>query len=78
MTSKIRLGDAIARLTKILGIQHCPKCEKRRLILNEIQKVGLKETAKRMAAVNKNTEETEVLALKDVINQLTDCCKEQK
>ncbi len=77
MTNKIKLGDAIARLTKILGIRHCPKCEKRRLILNEIQNVGLKETAKRMAAVNNSTKEAEAVALKDVVNKLTDCCKEQ-
>ena len=77
MTNKIKLGDTVARLTKILGIRPCPKCEKRRLILNEIQKVGLKETVKRMATVNSNTEEAEALALKDVVNKLTDCCKEQ-
>ena len=75
MVSKIKLGDIIAKLAKILNIPHCPKCEKRRLILNEIQKIGLKETVKRMAAVDMNTER-ESQTLKEVVNKLTDCCKE--
>mgnify|MGYP001574599158 FL=1 len=33
---KLKLGDAIAKITKILHIPHCAKCEKRRQILNEI------------------------------------------
>ena len=75
MVSKIKLGDIITKLAKILNIPHCPKCEKRRLILNEIQKIGLKETVKRMAAVDMNTER-ESQTLKEVVNKLTDCCKE--
>ena len=75
MVSKIKLGDIIAKLAKILNIPHCPECEKRRLILNEIQKIGLKETVKRMAAVDMNTER-ESQTLKEVVNKLTDCCKE--
>jgi len=75
MVNKIKLGDIIAKLAKILNIPHCPKCEKRRLILNEIQKIGLKATVKRMAAVDMNTER-ESQTLKEVVNKLTDCCKE--
>jgi len=41
---RFKLGDAIARFTKILGIPHCIRCEKRRLILNDAQELGLKET----------------------------------
>lgn len=36
MKQKLKLGDAIAKITKILRIPHCQKCEKRRQILNEI------------------------------------------
>ena len=75
MVNKIKLGDIIAKLAKILNIPHCPKCEKRRLILNEIQKIELKATVKRMAAVDMNTER-ESQTLKEVVNKLTDCCKE--
>jgi hypothetical protein len=45
---KFRLGDAVAKLAKILHIPHCANCEKRRLILNEIEQAGLKETLKRL------------------------------
>lgn len=76
MNKQIKLGDAIAKLTKTLGIPHCPKCEQRRLILNEIKKLGLKETAKRMMAVNRSTVTEENRALKDVVAKLTDCCKD--
>ncbi len=75
MVNKIKLGDTIAKLAKILGIPHCPKCEKRRLILNEIQKIGLKETVKKMAAVDGDIKK-ENQALKEVVNELLDCCKE--
>ena len=40
---KIKLGDAIAKLTKILGIKHCSKCEKRREILNNIEGWDVKD-----------------------------------
>ena len=36
----LKLGDAIAKLTKILHIPHCAKCEKRKIILNEIGEEG--------------------------------------
>ncbi len=75
MVNKIKFGDTIAKLAKILGIPHCTKCEKRRLILNEIQKIGLKETVKRMTAIDKDTKR-EKQALKVAVNKLTDCCNE--
>ncbi len=45
---KLRLGDLIAKITKFLHIPHCMKCEKRRVILNEIQDAGIKETLKKL------------------------------
>lgn len=76
MPKSFKLGDMIAGLTKALGIPHCEKCEQRRLILNEIQKVGLKETARRMRRVGQAAPKDD--DLKKVIAKLTDCCKEQK
>lgn len=46
---RFKIGDAIAKLTKMLGIPHCLKCEKRRLILNDAQELGLRETIKKLA-----------------------------
>ncbi len=48
MTKKLRLGDLIASITKFLHIPHCENCEKRRVVLNEVGKVGIKETLKRL------------------------------
>jgi hypothetical protein len=45
---RFKLGDAIARLTKFLGIPHCIRCEKRRIILNDAQELGLRETLKKL------------------------------
>lgn len=45
---KIKLGDLIAKITKFLHIPHCIKCEKRRVILNEVAEAGLKETLKKL------------------------------
>ncbi len=70
----IKFGNTIAKLAKMLGIPHCPGCEKRRLILNEIQKIGLKETAKRMASVDRDTK-NEAEDLREVVDTLLDCCK---
>ena len=69
---QFKLGDAISKLTKIFRIPHCQKCEKRRLILNEIQKLGVKETAKML----KNSEK-ENWSLEDIINKMKDCCNKQ-
>ena len=48
MTKKLKLGDLIARITKFLHIPHCDNCEKRRVVLNEVGEVGIKETLKRL------------------------------
>ena len=71
---QLRLGDMVGKITKALHIPHCDKCEQRRLILNEIQKVGVKETIKRMKSVTGSSPKDE--DLKKVIAKLTDCCKE--
>lgn len=72
MKKDIRLGDTIARVTKLLGIPHCEKCEKRRLILNEIGRLGIKRTmGKLMALESKNTQR-----LDELIKELDNCCDE--
>lgn len=48
VTKQFKLGDTIAKLAKSLRIPHCENCERRRLILNEIQTAGVKETMKRL------------------------------
>ncbi|MBI2612385.1 hypothetical protein HYW59_01045 [Candidatus Kaiserbacteria bacterium] len=45
---QLKLGDAIAWLAKLLHIPHCASCERRRVILNEIQTAGVKETLRRL------------------------------
>lgn len=45
---QFKLGDAIAWLAKLLHIPQCENCERRRIILNDIQTVGVKETMKRL------------------------------
>ena len=70
------MGNAIAKLTKVLGIPHCDKCEKRRLILNEIHRLGIKETTRRMMAVEKTANKDQERALGEVVKKLTDCCKD--
>ena len=48
--TKLNLGDKIAKITKALHIPHCSKCEKRRIILNEIGEKGwsLKEIRRKL------------------------------
>ena len=46
--NRFKLGDLIAKITKALGIPHCLKCEKRRVILNELQEAGLRETLEKL------------------------------
>ena len=43
-----KIGDMIARLTKFLKISHCERCERRRLILNDMGSLGVKETIRRL------------------------------
>ena len=45
---QFKLGDLIAKIAKFLHIPHCLKCEKRRVILNEVTDVGIKETLKKL------------------------------
>jgi len=45
---KFKLGDFIAKITKFLHIPHCIKCEKRRVILNNIAGIGVMETLKKL------------------------------
>ncbi len=75
---KFKLGDAVAKLTKALHIPHCEKCERRRLILNEIQKLGVKETVKRLKAVGnaEKTDREKEAQLKVVMEKLRECCDE--
>ncbi len=75
-TKHIKLGDAVAKLTKILHIPHCPKCEKRRLILNEIQRVGIKETMRRLKALEK-PKAHETWSLEKIMRKLDDCCNDK-
>lgn len=72
---QIKFGDAIARFTKALHIPHCPKCEKRRQILNEIQNLGIKETVRRLKKVSEiNTNNITSKNVKDIMKKLEDCC----
>ena len=41
-------GDAVAKLTKVFGLQPCSSCEKRRQILNAAKELGIKETLSRL------------------------------
>lgn len=45
---RFKLGDFIAKITKMLGIPHCIRCEKRRAILNDLQESGLQETIRKL------------------------------
>lgn len=47
-----KIGDMIARLTKLLKISHCERCERRRLILNDMGALGVKETIRRLREVD--------------------------
>ena len=72
----LTLGDAIAKLAKVLHIPHCPECEQRRLILNEIQKVGVRETVKRLRAVGSSYSPgtADERAVEDIVKKMEECC----
>lgn len=77
---QFKLGDAISKLTKMLGIRHCSKCEQRRLILNEIQKTGIKETVRKLKAVGLSFSDKvadEAWSTEDIIKKMDDCCGEK-
>ena len=71
---QIKLGDTIAELTKVLKIPHCPKCEKRRQILNQIQNLGIKETMLKLREVSKSNANLTDENVKEIIKKLKDCC----
>lgn len=74
-TKRIKFGDFIAGLTKVLRIPHCPKCEKRRQILNEIQNLGVKETVRRLRKAGESNTNVTNKNVKEIIKKLEDCCK---
>ena len=74
---QLKLGDAIARLAKVFRIPHCPGCEQRRLILNEIQKVGIQETVRRLRAMGfyslaKRADQK--WSVEDIVKKMEECC----
>lgn len=74
---QIKLGDAIAKIVKVLHIPHCEKCEQRRLILNEIRTLGIKETIKKLKAVNPSKPKEKYdqsWSLEEIIKKMEDCC----
>ena len=73
---QFKLGDAITKLAKVLHIPRCPECERRRLILNEIQKVGVRETVKRLRAVglSYSPSSADERAVEDIIKKMEECC----
>ncbi|MBI2673777.1 MAG: hypothetical protein HYX23_00660 [Candidatus Zambryskibacteria bacterium] len=81
MTTKrqLKLGDAVAKIAKALHIPHCEKCEQRRRILNEIRTLGVRETIKKLKAVelseSKNTSES--WSIEEIIQKMEDCCDEK-
>lgn len=82
MTNKrqLKLGDAIAKIAKALHIPHCEKCEQRRLILNEIRTLGMRETIKKLKTVglSKPREESgESWSVEEIIKKMENCCDEK-
>lgn len=76
---QIKLGDMVAQMAKALHIPHCEKCEQRRLILNAVQSLGLKETVRKLRAVGVSVSpkvSDEKKSMEEIISKLTDCCKE--
>src|SRR3989344_6923510 len=71
---RIKFGDAIAGLTKVLHIPHCPKCEKRRQILNDIQSLGIKEVVRRLREVGESNTNVTNKDVKKIMKKLEDCC----
>jgi len=73
---QLKLGDAIAKLAKALHIPHCPECEQRRLILNEIRTVGVRETVRRLKAVgfSYSPNRADKRSVEDIIQKMEECC----
>ena len=82
MTNKrqLKLGDAVAKIAKVLRIPHCEKCEQRRLILNEMGTLGMKETIRRLKAVglsNTKKKSGEAWTVGEIVKKMEDCCDEK-
>ena len=76
---QFRLGDMVAKITKVLHIPHCEKCEQRRLILNAVKSLGIKETIRKLRAAGVSVSpnhSSEKKSMEEIISKLTDCCKE--
>lgn len=72
-----KLGNMIAGLTKTFHIPHCEKCEKRRLILNEIRKYGVRETVRRLNAIGISAVDGgDSQSIERLVRKLNDCCNE--
>ena len=74
---QLKLGDAIARLAKVFRIPHCPGCEQRRLILNEIQKVGIQETVRRLKVTGFRASLKRAdgaSSVEDIVKKMEECC----
>lgn len=77
---QFKLGDAIAKIAKTFHIPHCEKCEQRRLILNEIKTLGMKETIRRLRTVgfkNPKRKSDESWSVEEIVKKMEDCCDEK-
>ncbi len=75
---QLRLGDTVRKIAKALHIPHCEKCEQRRLILNEVRSLGVRETIRKLRAVGfsvSSKRSLEKKSIEEIISKLTDCCK---
>ena len=82
MTAKrqLKLGDVVAKIAKALHIPHCEKCEQRRLILNEIKILGMREAIKRLRIIGlSNTQKSsgESWSVKEIVKKMENCCDEK-
>lgn len=74
---QFKLGDAVAKIAKALHIPHCEKCERRRLILNEIRTLGVKETIKKLRVVGfseSRKSSARPWSVEEIIKKMEDCC----
>jgi hypothetical protein len=77
---QLKFGDVVAKVAKALHIPHCEKCEQRRLILNEIGTLGVRETIRRLRAVGfSDTKKKfdESWSLEEIVEKMEDCCGEK-
>lgn len=76
---QFKLGNMVAKIAKALHVSHCDKCEQRRLILNEVGSLGIRETIKKLRAVGffvSPKHSNEKKSIEEIISRLKDCCKE--